>query len=279
MHQLVSSIQETGKDSDLEISEKDKEAKERIALLVSSEEKQEWQDFAENKLECTLSKLIRNAVEFYITLYTNNPEFESFSKISHDLKEPLTAIMGYVHLLIEKNKDELSAEILSILREILDKCNVLDAKIGANLETDRQKSQNPVIDILVVDDDTATIKILQSYFELRGIRCKGITSGLKVQDEIRMGHPAAILLDIILPEKSGYDICREIKNDELTKDIAVYYISAIPGYEIEKLIETTGANGYFSKPFNFNQIEELIKSLKSDGPSGQEFAPSLENNE
>lgn len=254
----------TGFDTNSDISLREKDNKDRIALLVTAEEKLRWQDFAENKKSLTLSKLIRTAMEFYISLYSNFPEFESFSKISHDLKEPLTAIMGYVHLLIEKYKDKISSDILFALREILENCSILEGNINASLETDQTTKRDSSFDLLVVDDDVTTLKILINYCELKGVRCKGLSSGINVVQEIETGHPSLVFLDVILPEISGFDICQLIKSNPATRATGVYYCSAIPGFEIEKKLAETGADGYISKPFNFEMIETILSSISKN---------------
>lgn len=89
------------------IKKRDTQEKERITILVSEATKNRWQDFSKNKDYSTLSKLLREAVEFYID-YSLKPDLmETILKLSYDLKEPLTAIKGFSQLLIENHKDKL----------------------------------------------------------------------------------------------------------------------------------------------------------------------------
>ena len=71
-----------------------------------------------------------------------------------------------------------------------------------------------------------------------------------------------ILLDIILPDISGYEICKRIKSDEKFKSIPLYYLTAIPGTEVEKNIEETGADGYILKPFDLSDFEPILNKLQ-----------------
>jgi len=242
---------------------KDIGQKERIALIISTEEKERWQAFSERKGDSTLSRMIRNAVDMYMNIYTNFPGFESFSKISRDLKGPLTAIKGYTHLLIERYKDELNSEIIFTLKDILENSNMLEKKITDLMDVDIENTQGPRCDVLIIDDDATSIKILTNLFELKGLQCKGLMSGRNVVEEIEKIHPKVVLLDIILPEKSGYDICKEVKGNSSTKSTLVYYITAVPGFEVEKMMQETEADGYFTKPFNFTLLDNLISRLKA----------------
>jgi len=99
--------------------------KERISLYVSKYAKEEWQTFAKNNGYSTLSKLIREALEFFIQyrskiiLKDKNVEIDLLSRLSHDLKEPLTSIKGYVQLIIEKSGDSMEKNIILILKNVL----------------------------------------------------------------------------------------------------------------------------------------------------------------
>ncbi|MFX1481133.1 MAG: PleD family two-component system response regulator, partial [Promethearchaeota archaeon] len=117
-------------------------------------------------------------------------------------------------------------------------------------------------DVLLIEDDLATIRLIKSYFESKGFKCKGVVSGSKGLEELGNAIPKLILLDIILPDLSGYDICKTIKSDKEYKNIPVYFLTAIAGSEVEKNMENTSADGYILKPFNFSDFEIIFNILK-----------------
>jgi CheY-like chemotaxis protein len=86
-------------------------------------------------------------------------------------------------------------------------------------------------------------------------------SGTKGIEELRGGIPKLILLDIILPDISGYEICRMIKDHKIYKEVPVYLLTAIPGSEVEKKIAETRADGYILKPFDFSDFEVVFQYL------------------
>ena len=240
--------------------------KERISLYVSEETKDQWQDFIKAKNYSTISKLIRESVNYFIEqkskLFSDNlyeMDLQKISNISHALKEPLTTIKGFSQLLIENYKDELSEEILSNIKNIFDQSILLENKIKNIL--DDISVEHPQIDILLIEDDLATIRLITTYFESKGYTCKGVISASKGIEELRNSTPKVILLDIILPDVSGYDLCKEIKANEDFKDIPIYYLSAIPNSEIKKRMEETRADGYILKPFDFSDFEILFEYL------------------
>ena len=87
---------------------KNADNKRYIGFNVTDETKKQWQEFAyENKIS-TISKLIRESVDFYINTKPKLQFFNKIDKITHGFKESLTSIKGFSQILIEEYKDELS---------------------------------------------------------------------------------------------------------------------------------------------------------------------------
>lgn len=236
-----------------------KQEKERITILVSEETKSRWQDFSKVKNFSTLSKLIRNSVEFFIDYSLNPNPITTISNLSHDLKGPLTAIKGFSHLLIENYKDKLDWGTLSKIKSMFDQSLILEELIKNALDNYQYKKVQ--YDILLVDDDSATNDVLIDFFRLKGYSCKDLTSGSETFKELEINKPKLILLDILLPDINGYEICKKIKSDENYSGIPIFYITAIPETEVKSRIEETMADGYFLKPFNFSEFEKLFDYL------------------
>ncbi len=240
--------------------------KERISLYISEQDKRDWKGFIEDHNYSTISKLIRESVDYFINKKSNSSSngildlnLETISNISHALKEPLTSIKGFSQLLLENYRKELSPEILSTIENIFEQSVLLENKI-VNILDDIQV-ETEAYDILLIEDDLPTIRLITSYFEGKGINCKGVISGSKGIEELRKSKPKIILLDIILPDISGYDICKQIKADRDFKEIPIFYLTAIPGSEVEKNMEETGADGFILKPFDFSDFEVVLKTL------------------
>ncbi|MHA1670810.1 MAG: response regulator [Promethearchaeota archaeon] len=242
--------------------------KERISLYVSEETKNEWQDFIKEN-NFTISKLIRESVDFFINKKLKRingallkSESQAISNISHALKEPLTSIKGFSQLLIENYRDDLNEDVFSTIQNIFEQSQLLENKIVNIL--DNIKTEKAQYDILLIEDDLATIRLLTSYFESKGFICQGVVSGTKGLEELNSYIPKIILLDIILPDYSGYEICKIIKTNNKLKDIKVFLLTAIPGYEVKKYIEEIRADGYILKPFDFSDFEILFDFLNKD---------------
>ena len=240
--------------------------KERISLYVSEDTKKKWLDYTRNDGTLTISKLIREAVEAFIeskeflqgtNLGKLNPQ--TLSNIAHTLKEPLTSIKGYSQLLIENYREKLNDQVLETVKNIFEQSVLLEKKIINILDNIKVETE---YDVLLIEDDLATIRLIKSYFESKGFKCKGVVSGSKGLEELGNATPKLILLDIILPDLSGYDICTTIKSDKEYKNIPVYFLTAIAGSEVKKNLDKTNANGYILKPFNFSDFEIIFNILK-----------------
>ncbi len=230
----------------------------RIGILVSEETKSNWEGFVDktNNLS-TISQLIRRAVNFYIEHNINLTYGENFSKLSHDLKEPLTTIKGFSQLIIENESDKLNPGIYKRIKEIYKQSLFLENKIN-NILNGTRKQEGPHYDVLIVEDHDPTIMVLSDFFKSKGISCLGVTTGAKGLEELYRSTPKVVLLDILLPDISGYEICKKIKSE---KDIPVYYVTAVPESEVSKKIKETGADGFILKPFDFTEFNVLFDFL------------------
>jgi len=127
----------------------------------------------------------------------------------------------------------------------------------------KQKTERYNYDILLVEGlgypDTITLPM--AYFESKGYSCQGVNSAKKGFEELNNNIPKVILLDIILPDYSGYDLCKQIKSNPKWKDIPVFFFTTIPGSR--KQLAETKADGYIPKPFAFRDLDIFLDLLKS----------------
>ena len=242
--------------------------KERISLYVADKTKEEWSEFIKTHKDKynTISKLIRESVNYFIKQKSSliNEDLyqldnQTLTNISHALKEPLTSIKGFSQLLIENFREEMAENVFNTIQNIFNQSLLLENKIVTIL--DNIKSETSQYDILLIEDDLATIRLLTSYFESKGFTCKGVVSGTKGLEELANNPPKLVLLDIILPDYSGYDICKKIKSSTELQNISVYLLTAIPGSEVEKNLEESNADGYILKPFDFSDFEVIFQYL------------------
>ncbi len=126
-----------------------------------------------------------------------------------------------------------------------------------NVQTDKE----PLPTVLIVDDNQQNLELLQAYLEEFHCRTLAAYNGPEAL-EILKNHPSdLILLDIMMPQMSGFEVCRRIKNDPKTTDIPVIMVTALnePG-DIERAIDC-GADDFLSKPVNKWELMTRVKTM------------------
>jgi sigma-B regulation protein RsbU (phosphoserine phosphatase) len=108
--------------------------------------------------------------------------------------------------------------------------------------------------ILVVDDTPANLQVLAGMLKDRGYKVRPVPSGKLALLAARKDPPDLILLDINMPEMNGYEVCEQLKADELLKGIPIIFISALTEQLDKVKAFAIGGVDYITKPF---QMEEL----------------------
>ena len=112
---------------------------------------------------------------------------------------------------------------------------------------------------LIVDDSATERSILTSCLKEIGIDVSIAISGEEALEKIKQINPDVILLDVVLPGRSGFEICRELKGTEDTNKIPIILCST-KGTEMDKFWgKKQGADAYIPKPVD---QEELIRTVK-----------------
>lgn len=105
------------------------------------------------------------------------------------------------------------------------------------------------------------IELLKSFFETKGHKCATALDGVTALELVEKYSPKLVLLDIILPDLSGYEICNIIKSEKRNKDILIFYITAVTRHKVKERMKDTGADGYFLKPFKMTDFKKLFEYL------------------
>ena len=120
---------------------------------------------------------------------------------------------------------------------------------------------NEACRILVVDDQPANVKLLEQLLTLSGYQVSTALSGAEGLAKVAHDKPDLVLLDVVMPGMSGYEVCRAIRTDPATELLPVVMVTALdPGEERVKGIEA-GADDFLSKPINQEEILARVKSL------------------
>jgi len=123
----------------------------------------------------------------------------------------------------------------------------------------KEQVKTPVI--LVVDDNIPNLELLQAYLE--DIDCETIPAydGLEALKIIAKQPPDLILLDVMMPKMSGFEVCKRVKNDPKTTDIPIIMVTALNEFgDIERGIDS-GTDDFISKPVNKLELLTRVKTM------------------
>ena len=112
--------------------------------------------------------------------------------------------------------------------------------------------------VLIIDDDLNIHDLAGRILSQNGYRTISSTAGIRGLELAKENKPDLILLDIMMPEKDGWEVLKELRQDELLSDIPVLVTSVL---EEQKTAEALGARAYISKPFDRQSLLDTIKSL------------------
>lgn len=126
-------------------------------------------------------------------------------------------------------------------------------------KTENEAEKTPKV--LVVDDNQQNLELLQAYLE--DVDCQTVPArdGLAALEIVAKDPPDLILLDVMMPKMSGFEVCKRIKNDPKTTDIPVIMVTALNEFgDIERAIDS-GTDDFLSKPVNKLELLTRIKTM------------------
>lgn len=120
--------------------------------------------------------------------------------------------------------------------------------------------------VLVVEDEDNIALALDYLMTREGYDHDRIASGADAMERIRTTHPDLVLLDVMLPEVSGYEICQGVRLDPNLADVKILMMTA-RGSAIERRKGIAlGADGFISKPFELTELRKEVRRLLGTDP-------------
>ena len=118
----------------------------------------------------------------------------------------------------------------------------------------------PQSTILIVDDNAQNVELLQAFLESLPVRIVTAFDGVDALEKVQQHNPDLILLDIMMPRMSGFQVCRKLKGEPKTRDIQILMVTALNELgDIEQASEC-GTDDFVSKPVNKLELLTRVKS-------------------
>jgi DNA-binding response OmpR family regulator len=117
--------------------------------------------------------------------------------------------------------------------------------------------------IMVVEDEQSLLTLQSMLLSVEGYTVEGVMDGQTALDVVETMMPDLILLDIMLPEIDGLEVCRQIKANEATRHIPIIMLTAKKSKEDLVMGEQAGADMYITKPYKTSMVIETIQRFLS----------------
>jgi len=115
--------------------------------------------------------------------------------------------------------------------------------------------------ILVVDDEANIIDLASMYLEQDGFRVQSATDGTTALEMIARQPPALLVLDLMLPEVDGWEVCRRLRSGKIAPDLPIIMLTARDD-DVDKIVGLEmGADDYLTKPFNPRELVARVKAI------------------
>ncbi len=113
--------------------------------------------------------------------------------------------------------------------------------------------------ILIVDDSPSQVRMIHDLLEREGYIPVGVSDPRLVEEAVANERPSVILLDVVMPERNGFQVCRELKRNAQFSGIPVILVTSKDSASDRYWGQQQGADGYVTKPFT---REELLRAVR-----------------
>lgn len=120
-------------------------------------------------------------------------------------------------------------------------------------------TDQPLPSILVVDDNEDNAHIIRDYLEARGYPIHVAYNGDEAMELFAREKPSLVLLDVMMPGRDGWQVCREMKDGEWGRDVRVIMVTALQDWTDKRQAIETGADDFVEKPFELARLAMVVE--------------------
>ncbi len=120
------------------------------------------------------------------------------------------------------------------------------------------------IDILIAEDEPSILESLDFILRRAGWSIESVTDGDAVLEQVRRLQPRMLVLDVMLPKRSGFDVLRQLRADSQTQDLPVLILTAKGQQQDRRIAEELGADSFVTKPYANAEVVGAVRELLGD---------------
>jgi len=126
--------------------------------------------------------------------------------------------------------------------------------------------------LLIVENEPELLRAVRIRLTAAGFTCEAARNGREALEMVERVHPDLIIVDLLMPEIDGYELCRRLRSEPRTTSIPIIVLSAVPQHAIDRRKDPLEAARVLHKPFDsqelVNAVRELVGPLTSGGRHG-----------
>ena len=119
--------------------------------------------------------------------------------------------------------------------------------------------------VMVVDDAQSDLRIIESILQAAGHQVLSYASGDQLEEKLAAEQPDVLLLDIVMPQRNGYEILRSVKRDDRTRHTPVVLVTSKTQESDRIWGKRQGADEYVTKPFTAEQLVTVVRRFTGEG--------------
>jgi DNA-binding response OmpR family regulator len=117
------------------------------------------------------------------------------------------------------------------------------------------------VDILIAEDEPSILESLDFILRRAGWSIAAVTDGEAVLSTLRRAPPRLVVLDVMLPKRSGFDVLKQIRADDMLRELPVLILTAKGQAKDRRTAEELGADGFVTKPYANAEVVDEVRRL------------------
>lgn len=123
-------------------------------------------------------------------------------------------------------------------------------------------------DILIAEDEPSILEALSFVLGRAGWTIQAVTDGEAVMGAVRRERPRILVLDIMLPKRSGFEVLKQIRADPATSALPVLVLTAKGQHQDRRVAEQLGADSFVTKPYANADVVDAVRALLGEAATG-----------
>lgn len=122
------------------------------------------------------------------------------------------------------------------------------------------------VDVLIAEDEPSILESLDFILRRAGYSIESVTDGDAALAAIRRERPRLVVLDVMLPKRSGFEVLKHIRANQITRDLPVMILTAKGQAQDRRIAEELGASSFVTKPYANADVVGTVKRLLAEVP-------------